>query len=90
MEERSIYRNLSPLDHRYLLSNRDTFERLSDYLSEVGSVRYCVQVECALLAEYLERFLSGDEALKGCIAALPAQIDPEEVYAEPPTARSEG
>lgn len=82
MEERGIYRNLSPLDHRYLLSNREAFERLSDYLSEEGNVRYCARVEAALLAEYVERFLAGKPELAEKVAVLADSIPAEEVYRE--------
>ena len=82
MEERSIYRNISPLDHRYLQSNREPFERLSDYLSEVGNVRYCVQVESAILAEYVDRYLDGNSELLSRIESLQATVQADEVYAE--------
>lgn len=82
MEERNIYRNISPLDHRYLLSSRETFEHLSNYLSEEGNVRYCVHVEAALLAEYVDRFLDGNEKLKEQVDSLPNRIGAEEVYRE--------
>lgn len=82
MEERSIYQNISPLDHRYLLSNRATFEALSQYISELGAVRYNVRVEAALLAEYVDRFLGGNEALKAAVDSLPTAIQAEEVYGE--------
>lgn len=82
MEERSIYRNLSPLDHRYLQSNRENFEHLSDYLSEEGNVRYCVQVEAALLGEYVARFLDGNEKLKGEVESLADRVEVDEVYRE--------
>jgi hypothetical protein len=48
MEARNIFKNLSPLDHRYYLSNRSLFENLSEYLSEEAVVRYCIKVESAL------------------------------------------
>jgi len=82
MEERSIYRNISPLDHRYLLSNRESFEHLSDYLSEEGSVRYCARVEAALLAEYVDRFFADRPALKSAAESLPESVGAEEVYRE--------
>ncbi len=82
MEERSIYRNISPLDHRYLQSNREPFEHLSDYLSEEGNVRYCVQVEAAILAEYVDRFLDGNPDLQARIAALQTAVQADEVYQE--------
>ena len=50
-ESRSIFRNLSPLDHRYYLENREPFDRLADYLSEEAVVRSYARVEIALLRQ---------------------------------------
>ena len=47
--ERSIFLNLSPLDHRYYLANQTLFDELSRYLSEEAVIRSIVTVE----AEYL-------------------------------------
>jgi adenylosuccinate lyase len=47
--ERSIFLNLSPLDHRYYLANQTLFDELSGYLSEEAVIRSIVTVE----AEYL-------------------------------------
>ena len=52
-ESRNLFRNLSPLDHRYYLEIRELFDRLSDFLSEEAVVRYYARVEVALLAELL-------------------------------------
>jgi adenylosuccinate lyase len=81
-DSRSIYRNLSPLDHRYFLSNKETFEALSDYLSEEAAVRYLVRVEIALLKAHLLRFGErGKEYISGLDQIIDA-VDPREVYAE--------
>ena len=84
METRSIYQNISPLDHRYSLSEPDLFGKLSAILGEEASIRYCVRVEVALLKALLP--LVGGKAVS---AELTAQIDeaaaavtPEEVYQE--------
>jgi adenylosuccinate lyase len=84
MENRSIYRNISPLDHRYSLSEPALFEALSAILGEEASIGYCVRVEAALLKSLL-RLLRG----KGVSAELLARIDesaaavsPDEVYRE--------
>ena len=34
METKSIFKNISPLDHRYYLANRELFDKLEKYLSE--------------------------------------------------------
>ena len=49
METRDIFENLSPLDHRYWIANREIFDTLSSILSEKAQVRWCARVEAALL-----------------------------------------
>ncbi|MGA2764082.1 MAG: lyase family protein [Spirochaetia bacterium] len=84
MEPRSIFSNLSPLDHRYSLSDPDLFNRLSTCLSEEATVRSCLRVELVLLKTILSRLLPGsgsakrDALLDGAVAG----ISPEEVYDE--------
>jgi adenylosuccinate lyase len=84
MELRSIFLNLSPLDHRYFLANRDLFEKLSLYLSEEANIKYCIQSELALITCLIDR--AGDiinkEELKAKLASLPALISPVEVAQE--------
>ena len=94
--ERSIFRNLSPLDHRYYLANQELFDELSDHLSEEAVIRSVVTVE----AEYLRllvRRVGKTEATHGDTHAesgpsasqlldrirdLESQVTPEEVYEE--------
>lgn len=79
---RSIYKNISPLDHRYYLANRDLFEKLSLYLSEEATVKYLLKVEEALVLTHL--------SIKGLLTAEKEQqikkatssVDPSEVYKE--------
>jgi len=78
--KRSIYLNLSPLDHRYYLSNRAAFDALASYLSEEASIRYLTRVEIALLKAHMER--KGIEDQAGILDGLEISIDPEEVYTE--------
>jgi adenylosuccinate lyase len=79
---RSIYRNLSPLDHRYYLSNQTVFDRLSDYLSEEASIKYCLLVESALLKTHIQYFLENDPELVADADNIVESINPTEVYAE--------
>lgn len=82
METRDIFANLSPLDHRYYLSNRELFDRLSNYLSERAMVCYCARVEAALLGAHIaERGMDGTR-YRRLLDELPDRIDPDEVYAE--------
>ncbi|HTP59004.1 MAG TPA: lyase family protein, partial [Spirochaetia bacterium] len=83
METRSIFANLSPLDHRYSLSDPQLFERLSAFLSEDASVRYCLRVELALLQALLSHVgLAGRGAPGAEINALREDISSSEVYEE--------
>lgn len=82
MESRDIYRNLSPLDHRYWLSNRDVFDRLSDIVSEHASVRFCARVEAELCVALLEIEGVHDQAIFTAVRDAAESIDPAEVAAE--------
>jgi len=82
MENRSIYRNISPLDHRYYQSNKELFEALSDRLSEEATVAYCVKAEMALLKTHIKLQNLGDQSLIDSLDAIENTITPEEVYRE--------
>lgn len=84
MEQRSLFLNLSPLDHRYYLSNRELFDRLGAVLSEEASVRYAVRCEAALLKAHLDlHFRAADRArLLPSLETLETAILPDDVYAE--------
>ncbi len=82
MEHRSIFRNISPLDHRYLQSNRELFERLAEYLSEEAAVRYCARVEAALLKTHLEFEGRLNADAERAADAAAESLDPTDVYAE--------
>lgn len=82
MEEIGIFRNISPLDHRYFLANRELFTELQHYLSEEASVRYCIDAEKALIKAYIDEFFAGSETLKQKVDTATAQISSDMVYAE--------
>lgn len=82
MLERNLFANLSPLDHRYYLSNREVFERLSSHLSENGSVVYLVRVEAALLETVLEELGLWSPSHAKRIAQLETLVTPEAVARE--------
>ena len=84
MEERSIFLNLSPLDHRYLLANRELFESLSLYLSEEAGVRYSLRCEVELLLALMEEREGGrpEAEVLSELQKLPELIPPEEIYRE--------
>jgi adenylosuccinate lyase len=83
MEKREIYENLSPLDHRYYSSNRDLFNKISEYLSEKASVKYLVKVESAILKGHIKREKGGiPYSLEEQIDNLINTVTPDEVYQE--------
>lgn len=82
MEARNIFKNLSPLDHRYYLSNRTLFENLSEYLSEEAVVRYCIKVESALLETHIQMQMPGSGEIIKQIRDLEKIITTEAVYEE--------
>ncbi len=82
MEARNIFKNLSPLDHRYYLSNRTLFENLSNYLSEEAVVQYCIKVESALLETHIQMQMPGSEEIIEQIRGLGKTITTELVYEE--------
>jgi adenylosuccinate lyase len=82
METRDIFENLSPLDHRYWIANREIFEELSSILSENAQVRWCARAEAALLMTHLELRGRADPELFDSIRGIAQSIDAAEVYAE--------
>ena len=82
METRDVFDNLSPLDHRYWIANRELFDSLSSILSEKAQVRCCARVEAALLITHLELRGRSDPLLSASINAAAESIDPAEVYEE--------
>jgi len=86
MEERNIFLNLSPLDHRYYLSNRKLFDGLSSYLSEEAAVRYTIRVEGALMLAHIDTHVDSSDGKKQklitAVRNLEKTITPEEVDKE--------
>jgi adenylosuccinate lyase len=84
MEERNIFLNLSPLDHRYYLANRKDFNELSRYLSEEAAVAYAIRTEAALLRCLVShtRAISKKAELLKRIARLHRDVSVAEVYDE--------
>ncbi|MDR0599368.1 MAG: adenylosuccinate lyase [Treponema sp.] len=80
METRDIFRNLSPLDHRYSLSEKAVFEEAGAWLSEEASIAACVKVETALIAAHLA--VRGRPVPRAALEAAAAAVTPEAVYGE--------
>jgi adenylosuccinate lyase len=84
MQPRDIFQNISPLDHRYSLSDPLLFSRLSEILGEEASLRYCLRVELALLKALLPKVpsLPQGEGWESRLDAAAEGITPDEVYTE--------
>ncbi len=82
MESRNIFNNISPLDHRYYLANREIFDELSKYLSEDAGIRYCIIAEAALLKTHIKLHLGGSSRLNNAADSLVSGITSDEVYKE--------
>ena len=90
MHPHNMFRNLSPLDHRYWMANRELFDQLGSVLSEEASVTQCVRVEATLLVHLIRHLLHDDPRREDWIAAveaLPMQVTAAEVYEEEETTR---
>ncbi|MDR2536371.1 MAG: adenylosuccinate lyase [Treponema sp.] len=82
MEVRTIFRNISPIDHRYSISEQELFNRLVPWLSEEASVGSCVKAEIALISAHLAVREGLTPALREILENAAASVDPEEVYKE--------
>ncbi|MDR2433265.1 MAG: adenylosuccinate lyase [Treponema sp.] len=82
METRDIFRNISPIDHRYSLSEQNVFEALTPWLSEEAALTACVKAEIALVRAHLEARGRLDDAAKAALEKAAGEVRPGEVYAE--------
>ncbi len=90
MQEDLRFRNLSPLDHRYYLANRELFEKLADHLSEEAAAGRCVRVEAVLLKHLVLHLVDASphrDALVKETESLPQRVSAAEVYREEETTR---
>ncbi len=81
MENKDLFTNLSPLDHRYYLANRSLFDDLASYISEEASISYCIKAEAALLKSHLFLQDAGSENHPD-VLNLESAVTSEEVYRE--------
>ncbi len=82
MQTRDIFLNISPIDHRYSLAEKDVFDALGAYISEEASVKACAAAEIALVKAHLSVRGSLTDELAGSLDAACAAVDPAAVYAE--------
>ena len=79
---RSIFKNISPLDHRYSLSEETLFNALNIWISEEATVRACVKAEIALIIAHLSVRGKLTAALRVELEKTGELVSPDEVYAE--------
>ena len=79
---RSIFNNISPLDHRYSLSEEKLFNALVPWISEEASVRACVKAEIALIIAHLSVRGKLTSSLRADLVKAGESVEPDEVYAE--------
>ncbi|MDR1747473.1 MAG: adenylosuccinate lyase [Spirochaetaceae bacterium] len=82
MEPRNIFLNISPIDHRYSVSESALFEQLTEYISEEASIKACAAAEIALVKAHLAVRGRSDAALEAKLDSAAENIDPAAVYAE--------
>ena len=80
MEARNIFSSISPIDHRYSISEPEVFQALVPWLSEEASVAACVKAEIALICAHLTVRGQITPSTKEILQNI--TIDPAEVYAE--------
>jgi adenylosuccinate lyase len=82
METRNIFQNLSCLDHRYSLSEKEVFGKLSQYISEEAAVRSYAKAEAALIKAHLSVRGQLTSEIENKLDEVAANIDPQEVNDE--------
>lgn len=82
METRTIFDNISPLDHRYSISEKAVYDKLALYISESASIRSCAKAESALIKAHLSVRGQLTDTMAKKLDKIAADIDPEEVYKE--------
>ncbi|GHV52126.1 adenylosuccinate lyase [Spirochaetia bacterium] len=82
IKTRTIFRNISPIDHRYSISEEALFDSLTPWISEEASVAACVKAEIALMIAHLTVRGTLTPPLKQELEKAAVAVDPAEVYAE--------
>ncbi len=82
METRNIFLNISPIDHRYSLSEAEVYNKLASFISEQAAIISCTRAEIALVKAHLSVRGSLTAALEAQLDSLCETVDPSLVYAE--------
>ena len=80
MEARDIFKNISPIDHRYSVSESSVYESLVPWISEEALISSCIKAEIALVFAHLKVRGELTPAVRAELEKCTAS--PEEVYAE--------
>ncbi|MDR1970731.1 MAG: adenylosuccinate lyase [Treponema sp.] len=81
-ETRPIFQNISPLDHRYSISEAPLYRALVPWLSEEAAVTANVRAEIALVLAHLKIRGKLEPRLREALEKAAGELSPAEVYAE--------
>ena len=79
---RLIFQNISPLDHRYSISEESLYNALVPWISEEAVIKACVKAEIALIIAHLGTRGQLSAAIREQLEKTGEGIDSAEVYAE--------
>jgi adenylosuccinate lyase len=79
---RPVFQNISPIDHRYSISEERLFEALVPRISEEASIAACVRAETALVLAHLALRGKLNPRIRAELEKAAASVSPAEVYAE--------
>jgi adenylosuccinate lyase len=82
MYSRNIFANISPLDHRYSLSEASVFDALVPWLSEEAVIAACVTAETALVKAHLLLRGALTQTIRDTLEQAAHSVEPDEVYTE--------
>jgi len=80
MEARNVFQNISPIDHRYSISEAAVYQSLVPWISEEASIAACVRAEIALIIAHLCARGKLTDEIKNELDKC--EVDPAEVYEE--------
>ncbi|MDR0323021.1 MAG: adenylosuccinate lyase [Treponema sp.] len=81
-QARNIFSNISPIDHRYSISEEAVYKSLVSWISEEASVAAAVKAEIALVCAHLTVRGKMTDAIKAELKKCASTIDPAQVYTE--------
>ncbi|MDR3173162.1 MAG: adenylosuccinate lyase, partial [Treponema sp.] len=81
-ETRAIFQNLSPIDHRYSISEAPLYRALVPWLSEEAAITAHVKAEIALVLAHLKIRGPFNPGLREALEKAGRDLSPAEVYAE--------